>query len=69
MVNDMTEKQKSCIEWICRILNVTYYGKDTIDDASKFISKFIDRAREVQRERNFYGMWGMSYILGGPLGH
>lgn len=64
----MTEKQKSCIEWICRILSVTYYGKDTVRDASKFISKFIDRAKEVQKECDFYGAWGTNYLLGKPFG-
>ena len=64
----MSEKQKKCINWICETLGVTYYGKDNMSDASKFISKFIDRAREVQRERNFYSAWGMSYFLGRPFG-
>lgn len=64
----MSEKQKSCIEWICKTLGVTYYGKDNVSDASKFISKFIERAREVQRERNFYSAWGLSYFFGKPLG-
>lgn len=63
----MTEKQRKCIEWICSTLHVRYYGKNTISDASKFISKFINRAREVQRESNFYSAWGMSYFLGRPL--
>lgn len=64
----MSEKQKVCIEWICDTLGVTYYGKNNVSDASKFISKFIERAREVQRERNFYSGWGLSYFFGRPFG-
>ena len=63
----MTEKQRKCIEWICSTLRIKYYGRNSVSDASKFISKFIDRAKEVQRENNFYGAWGMSYLLGKPL--
>lgn len=63
----MTEKQRECIEWICSILNVKYYGRDTVLDASEFISKFIVRAKEVQRESNFYNVWGVSCCLGRPL--
>ena len=63
----MTEKQRKCIEWICNILNVKYYGKNTVQDASNFISKFIGRAEEVQRESNFCCTWGISYILGKAL--
>ena len=62
----MTKKQRDCINWICSTLGVKYYGRNTIEDASKFIGKFIDRAREVQRESNFYSAWGMSYFLGTP---
>ena len=63
----MNDKQKSCIEWICETLGVTYYGKDNVKDASNFIGKFIERAKEVQRERNFYNNWGMSYFLNRPF--
>ena len=63
----MTEKQKSCIAWICETLNVKYYGKNTKDDAFMFISKFIDRAKEVQQESNFYSAWGISYFLNRPF--
>lgn len=63
----MTEKQRECIEWICSILSVKYYGRDTVLDASEFISKFIVRAKEVQRESNFYNVWGVSFSLGRPL--
>jgi len=59
----MTEKQRACIKWICETLGVTYYGKDSVNDASKFISKFIGRAREI----SFYSTWGISYFLGRPL--
>lgn len=60
----MTQKQKECIEWICQTLNVKYYGGNDFNNASKFISKFINRAKEVQRESNFYSAWGMRYMLG-----
>lgn len=63
----MTEKQRSCINWICAMLNIKYYGKNTKRDAHIFISKFIDRARAVQHESNFYNAWGISYLLGQPL--
>ena len=63
----MTEKQKSCIEWICETLHVKYYGRDTKEDAAKFIDKFINRAKEVQHESNFYRVWGMSYFLNRPF--
>lgn len=64
----MTEKQKNCIQWICSTLGVKYYGRNNGTDASKFISKFIDRAREVQRESNFYNAWGLSFFFGRRIG-
>ena len=63
----MTEKQRNCIEWICNTLQIKYCGKDTKKDAAKFIGKFIDRARAIQQESNFYNAWGMSYFLNRPL--
>lgn len=63
----MTEKQRNCIDWICNTLRIKYCGKDTKDDAYRFISKFIDRAKEVQRESSFYSAWGMSYFLDRPF--
>lgn len=63
----MTDKQRSCIDWICETLGVTYYGKDNVKDASDFISKFIERAKAVQKECNFYSSWGMSYLLNRPF--
>lgn len=63
----MTEKQRSCIQWICATLGVTYYGGNNKRDAANFIGKFIDRAKEVQREQNFYSGWGLSYFFGKPL--
>ena len=63
----MTEKQRITIDWICDTLGVTYYGGDNKTDAWKFINKFIDRAKEVQKEQNFYSSWGMSFFLGRPL--
>lgn len=59
----MTDKQKNCIKWICGILNVTYYGGDDKKKAQIFIGKFINRAREVQRESNFYSNWGLDFLL------
>ncbi len=64
----MTVKQRACIDWICSTLGVKYYGRDNITDASKFISKFIDRARETQRESNFYNAWGLSFFFGRRFG-
>ena len=64
----MTEKQKNCIQWICSTLGVKYYERNNRTDASKFISKFIDRAREVQRESNFYNAWGLSFFFGRRFG-
>ena len=64
----MTERQRNTIYWICDVLGVTYYGGDNKSDAWKFINKFIDRAREVQRERSSYGAWGLSFFFGKPLG-
>ena len=63
----MTEKQRDCINWICETLGVKYWGKDTKEDAWKFINKFICRAKEVSKESRFYSAWGVSYILGKPL--
>lgn len=54
----MTDKQKSCIKWICETLGLKYYGSDSKNDASKFIGKYIDRARDV----SFYSGWGVSYL-------
>ena len=63
----MTEKQEKCIQWICSTLGVKYYGKNDKYEASQFIGKFIDRAKEVQKENNFFSAWGISYFLGKPL--
>jgi hypothetical protein len=60
----MSEKQRNCINWICDVLGVTYYGGDNKSDAWKFINKFMDRAKEVQKERNFYSSWGLSFFFG-----
>lgn len=64
----MTEKQRNCIDWICQTLGVKYYGGNNFYNAQCFISRFINRAREVHRESNFYSAWGLSYQLGHPLG-
>lgn len=63
----MTEKQRSCIDWICQTLGVKYYGKNTKQDAWNFINKFIDRAKEVSKESRFYSAWGLSFFFGKPL--
>ena len=61
----MTEKQKSCIDWICDTLGVKYFGKDTKQDAWKFINKFIDKAKEVARENAIYeAYWAQIFFCG-----
>lgn len=55
----MSENQRSCIVWICEVLGLRYNGTDTKADAYKFISRYIDRAKEA----SFYNSWGLSYIL------
>lgn len=63
----MTEKQKVCIKWICEVLGMKYYGRNTKSDAFKFISKYIDRAKEVSWEASFYNSWGLSFLLNCPF--
>lgn len=61
----MTEKQKSCIAWICDTLGVKYFGKDTKYDAWRFINKFIDRAKEVSKENAIYeAYWARIFFCG-----
>lgn len=59
----MTDKQRSCIEWICETLGLKYYGRDTKSDASKFIGKYIGRAKDA----SFYNSWGLSFLLNRPF--
>lgn len=63
----MTDKQRKCIQWICEILHVKYYGKDTRRDAWLFIHKFMDKAKEVQRDTDFINTWGLSFLLNSPM--
>ena len=45
----MTEKQKSCIEWICNILDVDYTGGDDKEDAYWFILRYMQEAKKEQK--------------------
>lgn len=45
----MTEKQKSCIERICNILDVDYTGGDNKEDAYWFILRYMQEAKKEQK--------------------
>lgn len=66
---NMTEKQKKCIDWICKTLGYHYYGKDTVLDASKFIGKHIQHAKDVSFNQRFYSMQGLDIMLCTPPGY
>ena len=61
----MTEKQRKCIDWICETLGYHYYGKDTKQDASKFIGKHIQHAKDV----SIYRTMGLNLMLSLPRGY
>lgn len=59
----MTEKQKSYIDWICRMLKIKFTGK-TKKDAWEFIDKYKDEAHDIQasihNDSGYYDDWDYS---------
>ena len=55
----MTEKQKSCIDWICKMLDIEFTGT-TKKDAWEFINKYKNEAYNI---RNTYRFDETDYML------
>lgn len=47
-MSNMTDKQRRCIQFIERMLEISYTGDDSKEAASNFISRNLENARKCQ---------------------
>ena len=47
-MSNMTDKQRRCIQFIERMLEISYTGDDSKEAASRFISRNLENARKCQ---------------------